>query len=155
MHEHSPYLPQQGRLCDSCRACLSKQWIPILEHSEMSLRKQTNSVFPSCVWHWSAVFQKVVVGHRAMAVWHRAVPCGVAGKILEEGYWGGEAALGECLPQWVACWGNNPVLCRHTPLVLSIQAWQMELMDVHLYATLLQHCVMSCCSWLAIASEYL
>lgn len=44
MHEHSPYLSQQGRLCDSCRACLSKQWIATLKHSATSLRKQESFV---------------------------------------------------------------------------------------------------------------
>lgn len=45
MHEHSPYLSQQGRLRDSCRACLSKQWIAILKRSATSLRKQEISGF--------------------------------------------------------------------------------------------------------------
>lgn len=40
MHEHSLYLSQWGRLCDSCRACLSKQQITILKHSATSSGEQ-------------------------------------------------------------------------------------------------------------------
>lgn len=43
MHEHSPYRSQRGRLRDSCRAPLGKQWITILKHSAPFVRKQESS----------------------------------------------------------------------------------------------------------------
>lgn len=36
------------------------------------------------MWDWLAKFHKLVVGHRAVATGHRAVLCGVAGKVVEE-----------------------------------------------------------------------
>lgn len=157
MHEHSLYLSQRGRLRDSCRTCLSKQQITILEHPATSSGEQEVFGFAHSGAVCGTAQLSFTSGWWAAGLWpHDTVQCsvGLQARLLRRG---GSVRV-VLVPSGSLLRKDKSILSIKScamwthafgPVNLRQGKWtRLCLMDTHPDPSLLQKCGIPSCSLL-------